>query len=237
MIATNYESVCERIAAAARSVGRDPQDVHLVVVTKGHSLEAVRQVLNAGARCLGENYVEEAMPKIQATRDYRDLEWHMVGHVQSRKAKLVCENFSRIDSVDSLKLARRLDRFAGETGKTLPILLEFNVSGEDTKFGWEAYNPALWHDLLSEFEEILNLSQLSIDGLMTMPPLLPDPENSRPYFRRLCQLRDFLASHFPHLEWKELSMGMSADYEIAIQEGATMVRVGTAIMGERISIS
>jgi pyridoxal phosphate enzyme (YggS family) len=229
----NLRHVEDRIASAARSAGRNPREVRLVVVTKGHPLEVVAAAIETGAQALGENYVEEALPKIQAMVDYPEVEWHMIGHIQSRKARAVVESFDYVHSLDSLKLARRLDRFAGEMERPIPVLLELNVSGEESKFGWPAWDDKKTAELLPKIEQILELTQIRIQGLMTMAPFLPDPEKTRPYFRRLRQIQEYLARQFPDTNWRELSMGMSADFEIAVQEGATIVRIGTAILGER----
>lgn len=229
----NYRHVLKRIDLAARLSGRGPEQIRLVVVTKGQSIDKVRQVVSAGARLLGENYVQEALPKINELKVEFDLEWHMIGHIQSRKAKLVINNFDWVHTVDSLRLATRLNRFAGEVGKRLPVLLEFNLSGEDSKYGWMACNELEWEGLTDEIAPIIKLSNLDVRGVMTMAPYFTEAELSRPYFIRLRELSEFLASRFPTSSWKELSMGMSTDYEIAIQEGATIVRIGTAILGER----
>jgi pyridoxal phosphate enzyme (YggS family) len=232
-IAQNFHRILSRIASAARSVNREPSEICLVVVTKGHSLEKVKAVVAAGAKILGENYVEEALPKMEALNEETEIEWHMIGHVQSRKAHKVCKNFSYVHSLDSVKLARRLDHFAEEIGIKLPVLLECNVSGEETKFGWQAFKEDCWFELLPKFDQILELPNIEICGLMTMAPLLNNPEGTRPYFSRLFRLRNYLIENTEHGNWTELSMGMSADFEVAIQEGATLVRIGTAIMGER----
>ncbi len=232
-IAENYERVLEKIGQAAQKSGRSPAEINLIVVTKGHPLEAVEAVLDAGAEYLGENYVEEAVDKILAISGKVRVEWHMIGHIQSRKASPVCEHFAWVHSLDSVKLARRLDRFAGESGRKLPVLMECNVSGEQSKYGWPAWNEADWSGLLSEFEQIVSLSNLDVRGLMTMAPFLNDPQAARPYFKKLRLLQEYLAIHIQQAKWDQLSMGMSADYIAAIQEGATMVRIGTAIMGSR----
>jgi pyridoxal phosphate enzyme (YggS family) len=157
----------------------------------------------------------------------------MIGHVQSRKARLVAEHFALLHSLDSLKLAQRLDRFAAEHNRVLPVLLEFNVGGEQSKSGWNASDDSAWDLLPSEIKPVLDLTNLRVRGLMTMPPLETDPENSRRYFQSLRRLRDHLAAAFPQAAWHELSMGTSADYVVAVEEGATLVRVGTAIVGTR----
>lgn len=232
-IAGNYRRVVERLGAAAHSVGRDPSEVNLLVVTKGHSLDVVRAAIQAGARLLGENYVEEAAAKIQAISPDQQVTWHMIGHVQSRKAQQVVDLFAWVQSVDSLKLASRLERFAAEAQRRLPILLECNVSGEETKYGWKAWDETGWPALADELAPIIDLPHLEVRGLMTMPPFSSDPEAARPYFQRLRRLQSMLMKHIPQASWTELSMGMSGDFEVAVQEGATIVRVGTAIVGER----
>lgn len=234
-IRENYRKVVDSIYQVAESVNRRPDDIRLIVVTKGQPLERIHAVVQAGARSLGENYVEEALSKMPELEIQEDLEWHMIGHVQSRKSRAVCENFHWVHSVDSIKIARRLNIHAAEVGRRLPVLLECNVSGEASKFGWHAWDESLWNILGDELRPILELEHLEIKGLMTIPPFSIEPEDSRPYFLRLRRLRDFLISWYPQLDLGELSMGMSADYRVAIQEGATMVRIGTAILGERIA--
>lgn len=232
-IRDRYQQTLDRIAAAERASGRTPGSTRLVVVTKSQPLETVRAALEAGVNILGENYAEEAKEKMDAIGPRPGVEWHMIGHVQSRKADLIPGNFSLMHSLDSLKLANRLDRFAAERKVVLPVLLELNVGGETSKYGWWAVNELQWANLLPEVEAVLKLEHLSVGGLMTMPPLAEDPQRTRPYFERLRRLRDDLAGRFPHAEWSELSMGTSADFEAAVAEGATLVRVGTAILGRR----
>jgi pyridoxal phosphate enzyme (YggS family) len=232
-IRTRYLEILDRIAVAAASCGRDPESVRLVVVTKAQPLETVSAAIEAGAHVLGENYPEEAAEKIAALRQKTDVEWHMIGHIQSRKARLIVENYALVHSVDSLKLANRLDRFAAEVGRRLPVLLEFNVGAEESKYGWSASAKDLWPELLPDISALLELPNLEVRGLMTMPPLFENPEQTRPYFKRLRQLGDYLAGQFPQASWKEFSMGTSADFEAAIKEGSTLVRVGQAIVGPR----
>ena len=232
-IRENYQQTLDQIASAARKSDRDPEQVRLVVVTKSQPLEVVQAALEAGVRALGENYPEEAVRKIQSLAGQSGVEWHMIGHVQSRKARLVADHFALLHSLDSLKLARRLDRFAAEANRVLPVLLEFNVGGEESKAGWNASQEADWEALFPDVSSILELPHLRVQGLMTMPPLETDPEDSRRFFQRLRQLRDRLVSQFPQADWGELSMGTSADYPVAVEEGATLVRVGTAIVGAR----
>jgi len=232
-IRERYQRTLESIAAVARSVGRDPESVRLVVVTKAQPLEVVQAAVQAGARILGENYPEESVSKILAIEPEIGVEWHMIGHVQSRKARLVIEHFDLLQSLDSVKLAERLNRMAQEANRVLPVMLELNVGGEESKYGWLAAQEKDWPALYPEIETILGLENLRLRGLMTMPPLETDPEQARVYFRALRLLRDHLAARYPQADWRELSMGTSADYEVAVQEGATLVRIGTAIVGPR----
>ena len=232
-IRSRYLETLEKIAVAARSVGRDPESVRLVVVTKAQPVEVVRAVIEAGSQILGENYPEESVKKIQYLGQFSAVEWHMIGHVQSRKAQLVAANFNFLHSLDGLKLASRLDRFCAEAGRVLPTLLEFNVGGEDSKSGWSAWDEAQWPALLEEIAAVIAFPNLQIRGLMTMPPLGQTAEFSRPFFQKLKRLQAYLSSQFPNTDFSELSMGTSSDYEVAVQEGATLVRVGTAIVGPR----
>jgi len=236
-IGTRLEQVHEAIAAAAQGVGRNPKSVRLVVVTKSQPLPVVQAAIRAGARILGENYAEEAAAKISAILDGSVLadpvEWHMIGHIQSRKVRLVAPHFQLIHSVDSKKLALRLDRAAAELGRPISILLEFNVGGEPAKHGWNAAEQYRWAALLPEISEVALLPNLRIRGLMTMPPLSASAQESRPFFRRLRALQDYLAGRLSAANWSELSMGTSADYTVAVEEGATLVRVGEAILGPR----
>jgi pyridoxal phosphate enzyme (YggS family) len=232
-IRSRYERVLERISFTAREVGRDPEIIRVVVVTKAKPVEIAHAAIEAGAAILGENYPEEGVMKIHTLVAQSGVEWHMIGHVQSRKARMVVENFTLLHSLDSLKLAKKLDRIAGETGRVLPVLLEVNVGGEGSKYGWVVRNQDEWSGLYSQVEAILDFPNLRVNGLMTMPPWETDPENARVYFQNLRLLRDHLAERYPHANWNELSMGTSTDYEIAIQEGSTLVRIGTAIVGSR----
>lgn len=232
-IRENYQRVMAQIADAAQRSNRAAEAVSLVVVTKTQPLEIVQAAIDAGIHIFGENYPEEGAMKIQSLPAQSGVEWHMIGHVQSRKARLVADHFALLHSLDSLKLARRIDRFAAESNRVLPALLEFNVGGEESKSGWDASDESRWDALLPEISELLELPNLRIRGLMTMPPLGTDPEESRRFFLRLRLLRDHLASQLPQADWHELSMGTSMDFEVAVEEGATLVRVGTAIVGAR----
>lgn len=232
-IRERYLETLDKIASAAKRAGRSSEAVKLVVVTKAQPVEVARAAIEAGALILGENYAEEGVTKIQSLQNFSAVEWHMIGHVQSRKAPLVAGHFNFMHSLDSLKLAKRLDRFCGEAGRVLPVLLEFNVGGEESKGGWEASDETRWSELAGEVSEIISLPNLRVCGLMSMPPLGETAEFSRPYFQKLKRLQVFLAGQFPQADFTELSMGTSTDYEIAVEEGATFVRVGTAIVGPR----
>lgn len=224
-----------RISEAAKLCGRNPAEIKLVVVTKGHSLDVVEAAIEAGAQRLGENYVEEGLAKILSLVDQKKVEWHMIGHIQSRKATQICQYFDYIHSLDSLKLARKLNDFSVDEGRLLPVLLECNTSGEDTKFGFPAWEKDQWDEISNTLAEILTLPALRVTGLMTMAPLFSDPQEARPYFKRLKVLLYHLKEQFSNAELVELSMGMSSDFEVAIQEGATIVRIGQAILGPRFT--
>ncbi len=231
-IANNYDQVSERLAKAAHLAGRNINEIKMIVVTKGRPIEVAEAVVSAGARYLGENYPAEGAGKIAVLAD-KNIEWHMIGHIQSRKAKLVCENYAWVHSIDRLKIANRINQRAHEYDRRVPILLECNVSGEASKYGWAAWDENKWSELAEALKPLFDLDHLQIRGLMTMPPFTSDPEGARPYFQRLHRLQSFLIEQLPQIDWSQLSMGMSNDFEIAVQEGATMIRVGTAIVGRR----
>jgi PLP dependent protein len=231
--------VQERIDAAARRSGREPSDVLLVAVTKTHGIETVQAAYEVGLRHFGENRVEEAGGKIASAGRILPgaVTWHMIGHIQSRKALDVPPLFRWVHSVDRLKVARRLGESARALEQPIDVLIEVNLSGEESK---EGYNLSRWPDnkaqetaLFQEIEVLAGLSGLRLQGVMTMPPFTLDAETARPIFRRLRALRDVLRDRFPALAWPHLSMGMSGDFEVAVEEGATMVRLGTVLFGER----
>jgi pyridoxal phosphate enzyme (YggS family) len=225
-VAENIADITQRIQAAAIRSGRDPQGIRLMAVCKTVSPERIRQAIDAGVTCLGENYVQEAREKIPAVG--HGVEWHMIGHLQTNKAKYVVQLFDWIHSLDRIELALELDKRAGRHNRVLKVLVEVNVSGESSKNGANPSNvPAL-------VRQISALPNLSLQGLMTMPPYVDDPELARPYFIALRRLRDEIAAaHIPGVSMAELSMGMTNDFEIAVEEGATIVRVGRAIFGDR----
>jgi len=228
----NLHRVQDRIAKAAARAGRDPASIVLVAVSKTQPLEALLEAYALGARYFGENRVEEAalkIPAFQQARPDSSAVFHMIGHLESRKAEDAVTLFNRVHSVDSLKLAQRLDRFAAAHHKILPILLEVNVSGEVSKYG---FDHARREELFSAVESIAHLTHVHLEGLMTMAPLVADPERARPVFCGLRDLRDALEAKVANVRLPQLSMGMTDDFEVAIEEGATLVRIGRAIFGE-----
>lgn len=226
-IASNLFKVQETIRKAALKAGRKPKDIKLVAVTKTVDPSKIKEAIKAGVTIVGENYVQEAKEKI-AQIDH-DIQWHMIGHLQTNKAKHAVKLFDMIQSVDSLRLAEELNKQAKRLGTVVKILIQVNVSGEESKFG---VSPQGIHSLISQISN--KMENLSIQGLMTMPPYFNDPERTRPYFRALRELRDrIVSSEIRNVTLGELSMGISNDYEMAIEEGATIVRIGTAIFGER----
>jgi pyridoxal phosphate enzyme (YggS family) len=232
-LATRLFGVQTRIEQAARSAGRSPSDVVLVVVTKGHPPDTLAALYELGVRIFGESYVDEAKEKRAALVKFPNIEWHMIGHVQSRKAADVAAEFKWVHSIDSLKLAKRLSRFAYEANRNLPVLLELNVGGEASKHGLPASDDHAFSRNLDEIGQILELPNVSVRGLMSMVPMLSEASQARQFFARTRILRDKLAARFSSVNWDHLSMGMSSDFEAAILEGSTMVRVGTAILGAR----
>jgi pyridoxal phosphate enzyme (YggS family) len=233
IIRDKYQQVLERIQKSARTAGRDPEDIRLVVVTKTQPVDVIRILIDAGVMDFGENYIEEAVPKIQYLITNKELRWHMIGHVQSRKAQSVCEYFQYLHSLDSGKLAERLSRFALVLDKPLPVLMEFNVSGEETKYGWDISAEENWGNILPDMEKILKVPNLVFLGVMTVPPYSNNPEISRLYYKQLKKFQEYVINHFQLTDFQELSMGMSSDFEVAIQEGSTCVRIGQAILGPR----
>ena len=228
-IEENVAQVQERIAAACRRSGREPGDVKLVAISKTFPPESIRAAYEAGLRDFGENRVQEAAAKRPALSDL-SITWHLVGHLQSNKAKAARELFHWVHSVDSFRLGQKLDQAAPAGGGRLPVLLEVNLGGEESKAGVGECETA------PLVEQISRLATLEVRGLMAIPPFFDDPERVRPYFRRLRELaQEIEARRIPNVSMQELSMGMSHDFEVAIEEGATLIRVGTAIFGARDS--
>jgi pyridoxal phosphate enzyme (YggS family) len=224
-VAANIASVQDRITAAARRAGRRPEEIALMAVSKTQPPERIRETYDAGQRLFGENRVQEF-----AAKNLPAAEWHMIGHLQTNKAAKTAELFSSVDSVDSLKLAEKLDAAARMLGRKLDVLVEINVGGEAAKSGIAPDSPALEELLMAA----ARLEALAFRGLMTVPPLSRDPQDARSYFRKLRELRDAIAVRkLSAVAVDQLSMGMSHDFEVAVEEGSTCVRVGTAIFGER----
>jgi len=229
-IATDVAALLHRIQAAAGRVGRDPQEITLMAVTKTVSPDGIREAYECGIRVFGENRVQEFGSKADALRDLTNAEWHMIGHLQSNKSSKAAELFGHVDSVDSVRLAERLNAATSQLGKKLPVLIEVNIGGEQEKSGVAVDSPELQQLLMSAPQ----LSALEFRGLMTVPPYADDPEQSRPYFQKMRWLFERIGEqNLPAIRMEVLSMGMSYDFEVAIEEGSTCVRIGTAIFGER----
>lgn len=226
-IKDRLEKVKYRIKTAAEGCHRDPETVNLVAVSKTMPVSTVQKAIQAGVTILGENYIQEARDKISSLMSF-PVSWHFIGHLQSNKAKYAVRLFDLIHSVDSLKLALELNKQAQKNAKIQQILIQVNISQEETKSGISV------DDAVNLISEISQLENLSINGLMTMPPYFNQPEKVQPFFAALRDLRDQIESKaIPNVSMDQLSMGMTGDFEVAIEEGATMVRVGTAIFGER----
>lgn len=225
-IAANYQRVMETIRQAAERCGRDPKRIHLLAASKSQGVAEARAAVKAGIRLFGENYVQEAKIKKEAIEE--PVEWHMIGHLQRNKVKAALDLFSVIQSLDSLELAQALNKEGEKRGVVVRAFIEVNLGDELTKSGLRRER------LVPVLERVGELSHLRVEGLMGIPPFREDPEEVRPYFRALKELRaELLMLKIPNVELSELSMGMTHDYPVAIEEGATMVRVGTAIFGER----
>jgi PLP dependent protein len=223
----NYRSILERISGAAAKVRRDPREIRLLAAAKSQSVDAICVAIGAGVKLIGENYVQEAADKKKLITE--SIEWHMIGHLQRNKVKQAVELFDVIESLDSLALARELDKEGAKRGRTIRAFVEVNLGGEESKSGIAREQVSVLLDGIG------TLSHIRIEGLMTVPPFRENLEAIRPYFRALRELRDQLGNlPLPNVELKELSMGMTHDYTVAVEEGATVVRVGTALFGPRI---
>ncbi len=229
-VSDNLALIRERIGKAAARAGRTPDSITLMAVSKTIEPERIHQAYRAGVRVFGENRVQEFEGKASALADLTDARWHLIGHLQTNKARKAVELFHGVDSVDSLRLAEKLNQSAQQDGKTLAVLIEIKVGNEESKSGISADSPEL-EELL---QGMVKLEHLQVSGLMTIPPYTEDPEGARPYFRSLRNLRETIASRkLARIQMDVLSMGMSHDFEVAIEEGSTCVRVGTAIFGAR----
>jgi hypothetical protein len=226
-VVANYRAIVGRIAVAAAKVGRDAREVRLLAASKSQPVESIRAALAAGVALVGENYVQEAEEKKNLLAEAK-VEWHMIGHLQRNKAKLAVQVFDVVESLDNLALARELDKAAAKRSKIVRALIEVNLAGEESKSGIAK------GDVAGLLEKLSGLAHVSVQGLMTVPPFRENLEEVRPYFRELRELRDSLNSlNLPHVRLNELSMGMTHDFTVAIEEGATIVRVGTALFGPR----
>jgi pyridoxal phosphate enzyme (YggS family) len=225
-VAGNYRTVVSRIKEASARVGRDARGVKLLAAAKSQSVDAVRAAISAGVTLIGENYVQEA----QAKKDQipSPVEWHMIGHLQRNKARAAVDLFDVIETLDSLTLARELDKEGERRSKRVRTLVEINLAGEESKSGIAK------NQVKNLLDEVGKLAHVAVEGLMTVPPFRENPEGVRHYFRELCELREELTNlRVPNVRLKELSMGMTHDYAIAIEEGATIVRIGTGLFGPR----
>jgi pyridoxal phosphate enzyme (YggS family) len=229
-ISSSLDAIRSRIAAAARLSGRSPDEIALMAVCKTFPAEAIHEAYAAGQRLFGENRVQEFEAKAKAVADLAGIEVHMIGHLQSNKSRRAVELFQAIDSVDSVKLAERLDAAAREVEKVLPVLLEINVGAEEAKAGLSLD----WTEIEPLLANAAQWTNLEIRGLMTVPPFTDDPDGARPYFRQLRELREEIARrNYPRVSMETFSIGMSHDFEVAIEEGSTCVRIGSAIFGQR----
>lgn len=235
-IKQRFETIEANVARSAEKSYRSLNDVLILAVSKRQPAGVIEAAYACDLRSFGENYAEEAHEKFPQLAHLSDVRWEMVGHVQSRKSALVAADFWRVQSLDSMKLARRLDFARSEQGTLQPleVLLQLNISGEASKEGLPAWQKDQWGALVPIVSEILTYRHLHLTGLMTMPPLFEDPEQSRPYFQMLREARDYLNQQIPGLALTELSMGTSSDYPVAVEEGATIIRIGTALLGPRI---
>ena len=229
-IAQNVAEIRRRIAASALRSSRDPEKITLMAVSKTFPPGSIREAYHAGLRVFGENRVQEFSQKAGVLADLVDIEWHMIGHLQTNKAARASELFTAVDSVDSLRLAEKLNSSAQQVGKKLSVFIEINIGGEAAKSGISPES----HELDEILQAAPSLQHLEFRGLMTVPPFFDDQQAARPYFRKLRELHDRIESHnLPNVSMEVISMGMSHDFEVAIEEGSTCVRIGTAIFGER----
>lgn len=233
VISQRLNQVNEAINVACEHVRRNPNEVTLVTVSKRQPVELIRAAYACGLRRFGENYAEEAVAKMDALADLKDIQWEMVGHIQSRKAKLIASRVVRVHSLERGKLARLLDQFRDPDLQPLQVLMEINISGEASKEGLPGDNPARWNEILPVVDEVVTYPRLKLTGLMTMPPLQVEMETNRTYFRLMKELQEYINAQRPDLNLHELSMGTSTDFPVAIEEGATIIRLGEAILGPR----
>lgn len=239
LIAHNFQGVMENISICALKANRSVNQIKLVVVTKNQPSEKIIEIIEAGALYLGENYPEETIEKWNQIGNCcsNSVQIHLIGHLQSRKIPLILNRFDAFHALDSIRLAEKINaRIIQEELEPLKIFLQFNVSGENEKFGWLADDENKWPILTADFERIIAMNGLQLAGLMTMPPFVNSSEENRKYFDRLRRLKEFFIRRYPEIQIPELSMGTSQDYQTAIMEGATFLRIGTLIMGIRNKI-
>ncbi len=231
-IQKNYENVISNLHTAAKKANRQMEDVKLIAVSKRQPVEKIQAYILAGGKILGENYPEEGAEK-KAILQAENIEWHMIGHIQSRKSQIAADNYDWIQTIDSVKIAEKLNTALSKTTKPLPVLIEINIAHEESKSGF-IYDKSTIDSFWESIEIINNLEKIKVKGIMVMPPLTTLPEQARVYFAQARVILETINQNYPDLRLTELSMGTSQDYFFAIAEGATMVRVGTAIFGSRL---
>jgi pyridoxal phosphate enzyme (YggS family) len=233
-IRSNFESISERIKRAANRSGRDAHEIRLIAVSKKQSAEKILYAREIGIVNFGENYPEETLKKIDQLKNEADsISWHMIGHLQSRKAKIVAAQFSYIHSIDNLHVVQELSSELEKSNIAINGLIEVNLTGETSKTGFPAWSQEYFTKTIDSIRSIISFQRIKLTGLMTMPPLSDNPEDSRPIYQKLRNLQTQLSNTFPDQQWNILSMGTSFDFEVAIEEGASMVRIGEAIFGPR----
>ncbi len=233
-IGSNLAEIQAIVKRAARISRRVPDDVTILAISKRQPNEVIEAAYRCGQRAFGESYVQEALEKIDYFKKFDDIRWDMVGHIQSRKARQVAENFHTVHSLDSIKLAGLLDKHRPDEMPPLEVFLEVNIGEESSKIGFQGSNEKDRQALLPAVRQIIAMKKLKLVGLMAMPPLFPNPEQSRPYFQKLRQLQDFLKNQVADGRLNQLSAGTSSDFEIAIEEGSTTVRIGERLLGLRV---
>ncbi len=232
-IKNNFAEVMEIIDHAAKISGRNADEISILAISKRQPLEVIEAAYHCGQLAFGESYVQEALEKMAHFQELKDIRWNMVGHIQSRKARDVAEKFHAVHSLDSLKLATLLNQYRPPELSLLEVFLEVNIGDESSKTGFPASNEEDWEALVGVVESILRLERLKLVGLMAMPPLFPDSQQSRPYFQTLRELSDYINYRVKKAAFTQLSAGTSTDFDVAIEEGATIVRIGERLLGPR----
>ena len=232
-IRDNLADINHKISCAVKVSGRSADEISILAISKRQPVEVIGAAYHCGLRAFGESYVQEALEKMRYFCDFAGMRWEMVGHVQSRKASQVAENFHVLHSLDSLKLANLLSQFRPKSMAPLEVFLQVNIGDESSKTGFAAKDETDWQNLVLVVKQVLQLKGLNLVGLMAMPPLFADPQDSRPYFVKLRQLKDYLNDQVNKAALTQLSAGTSADFQIAIEEGATVIRIGERLLGPR----